>query len=405
MVDDKEKGEQAQKSVWLTMHPSDVLLPDPTIVELQHQLQLPNPLSNDSNREKAKNQLLVKIEENCMIAYYRRLANTLGWIEDEALVQKLEKQRDETLEALGVAIEDAETNLGETEVRDAFLRQAHFYCRIGDKENALQWYSKTYDKSVGAGNRLDVIDTLVRVGLCEGDLDLSRDMIELAKKELDRGGDWERRNKLKVYEAVMLMTVRSLKEAAELFLGAVATFTATELLTFEALIFYTVVIGMMTLERPVIKEKLINNSDILQVLGNDSDLKQFLFSYYRCDYSTFMQQLVRIAGRVRVDRYLGPHYAYFVRNIRLRAYKQFLAPYKSVTLTSMSVAFALPASFIEEDVASFIASSRLSSRIDKVNGVIESDLADEKDTVYNQILKEGDQLLNRLQKLSRVIDI
>jgi 26S proteasome regulatory subunit N7 len=37
------------------------------------------------------------------------------------------------LEKLEKAIEDAETNLGETEVRDALLTKAEYLCKIGDK--------------------------------------------------------------------------------------------------------------------------------------------------------------------------------------------------------------------------------------------------------------------------------
>ena len=44
-----------------------------------------------------------------------------------------------------------------------------------------------------------------------------------AKKLCDDGGDWERKNRLKVYEAVFLMATRSFKEAALLFLDSMAT--------------------------------------------------------------------------------------------------------------------------------------------------------------------------------------
>ena len=40
-----------------------------------------------------------------------------------------------------------------------------------------------------------------------------------------KGGDWERKNRLKVYQAVLLMATRQFKPAAELLLDAISTFT------------------------------------------------------------------------------------------------------------------------------------------------------------------------------------
>lgn len=49
--------------------------------------------------------------------------------------------------------------------------------------------------------------------------------IAKAKRLGDEGGDWERKNRLKVYEAVYLMATRSFKDAAHLFLDSMATFS------------------------------------------------------------------------------------------------------------------------------------------------------------------------------------
>ncbi len=56
-----------------------------------------------------------------------------------------------------------------------------------------------------------------------------------------QGGDWDRKNRLRAYEAVYKMSVREFRAAAELFLDAVDTFTSTELISYELLVFYTVV--------------------------------------------------------------------------------------------------------------------------------------------------------------------
>lgn len=53
----------------------------------------------------------------------------------------------------------------------------------------------------------------------------------------------------------------------------------------------------------------------------------------------------------------------------------------------------------------FIASGRLHAKIDKVGGIVVTNRPDSKNGQYQTCIKQGDILLNRVQKLSRVIFI
>ena len=53
----------------------------------------------------------------------------------------------------------------------------------------------------------------------------------------------------------------------------------------------------------------------------------------------------------------------------------------------------------------FIASGRLHAKIDKVGGIVITNRPDVKNAQYQNCIKQGDLLLNRVQKLSRVINI
>ena len=57
----------------------------------------------------------------------------------------------------------------------------------------------------------------------------------------------------------------------------------------------------------------------------------------------------------------------------------------------------------DSELARFIAAGRLNCAIDKVNGIVETKRADGKNAMYSSVLKNGDALLNSIQKLSRVI--
>jgi hypothetical protein len=54
-----------------------------------------------------------------------------------------------------------------------------------------------------------------------------------ANTMMEEGGDWDRRNRLKVYEGLYSMSVRNFGKAAELFLETVSTFTSYELMDYK----------------------------------------------------------------------------------------------------------------------------------------------------------------------------
>ena len=64
---------------------------------------------------------------------------------------------------------------------------------------------ETLTKTVAMGPRLDLLLAKLRVGLFFDDLLLANTEVERAKGLLEQGGDWERRNRLKVYEALLLV--------------------------------------------------------------------------------------------------------------------------------------------------------------------------------------------------------
>lgn len=73
---------------------------------------------------------------------------------------------------------------------------------------------------------------------------------------IEEGGDWERRNRLKVYEGVYLMTIRNFKGAAKLFLESISTFSAYELMSYTDFIRYAVIVSMISLDRPNLRKKV-----------------------------------------------------------------------------------------------------------------------------------------------------
>ena len=91
--------------------------------------------------------------------------------------------------------------------------------------------------------------------------------------------------------------------------------------------------------------------------------------------------------QLKFDRYLCPHFNYYSRAMRLRAYEQFLAPYKTVRMDMMASDFGVSRDFVDRELHKFVAAGRLNCRIDAVNGVIEMNHPDSKNHLYKQLIK------------------
>jgi len=360
---------------------------------------------NNPNDVETKEKLLTSMTEQQMAPLYSQVCKELRWPVDTKLLSTMEEKNKTKIVELNAAISDAEENLGESETRDALLKKAEFFAVIGDKEEAVEAVRKTAEKTVGLGNKMDLVFLNIRIGLFFTDHDLIKTNIAKAKQMLEEGGDWDRRNRLKVYEGLYAMSIRDFALSAKLFLDAISTFTSYELMHYVKFVEYTVWISILALDRSALHKDVIKGSEILEVLHQTEDVKKYLFSLYNCQYADFFQELGKVEQILKADRYLFPHYAFYVREMKIKAYAQLLESYRSLTLTYMADAFGVTEEFMDSELCRFIASGRLHAKIDKVGGIVITNRPDNKNAQYQSCIKQGDLLLNRVQKLSRVINI
>lgn len=102
----------------------------------------------------------------------------------------------------------------------------------------------------------------------------------------EEGGDWERKNRLKVYEGLYCMSTRNFKKAANLFLDSISTFTTYELFPYDTFIFYTVLTSIISLDRVSLKQKVILFDRFYSLLLLST--VKFVFFGKTLAYSTFL---------------------------------------------------------------------------------------------------------------------
>ena len=306
---------------------------------------------------------------------------------------------------LDAAIADAEENLGEVEVRDAMLAKAVFLRGVGESERAETLFKETEEKTAAVGQKMDMLFMLLRTSMAEGDWAAVKKLLQRAKQLFEEGGDWERKNRLKVYEGVHALATRQFKRAAELFLDSITTFTSTEIFDYTSLVFYAVITSLVSLDRVTLKKKVVDSPEVRSVIGKVPHLEELVHSLYDCKYGGYLKAMLGISDSIYYNMYLHPHFRYTIRELRVVGYAQFLESYRSVTISSMATSFGVSVDFLDKEISTFICRGRLGCKIDRVAGIIETVRPDGKNASYQQVIKDGDFLLNRVQKLSKVIEL
>lgn len=352
-----------------------------------------------------------KIKENQMAPYYHYLyydAKLPGLEWDQSLYDSMVKANTEASQKLEKEIaEFDEEDEGEIETLKKWIELAEYYASIGDKDKTVETIKKTISLAPSTGSKIDLYLTVSRVGFFYDDKVFTKTYLDEASNLIDKGGDWERRNRYKTYLGIYLMSTRKFDEASHLLIDSLSTFTSTELTTYEQVAQYSLVCGSLTLDRPDLKTKLLESPEILSINSTSDDLKpvyELLNSLYSCEYQSFFPNLLKTSDLILTkSKYLYPHANYYQREMRCRAYAQLLESYKLISLKSMASSFGVSVDFLDADLCKFIPSKKISCVIDRVAGVIQTNRADNKNTQYHQLIKSGDALLTKLQKYGAAV--
>ncbi|KAL2373352.1 hypothetical protein RJ035_004679 [Blastomyces gilchristii] len=386
---------------------------------------------------------------------------TLPW--DEKLYDSLVDENKKELDALQKEEDDAAEAAGDTEVQAARGKRAEFWARVGDRDKAVAAYEAMLEKTGILGTKIDLILAIIRIGLFFGDKAFVKKQVERASALVESGGDWDRRNRLKAYKGLHLLTVRSYNLAAPLLLDSLSTFTSYELCSYSSLVVYSVLAGSLALKRLDFKAKVVDAPEIKAILGEGEDrlsalsgaissgpgagdeemkdaattttpgvastvvnlttlgaesgfapeeeapmdfspLSNLVSSLYNGIYRSFFLALAAVEDNfLSQDRYLYEHRAWFVREMRLRGYQQLLQSYRVVGLSSMANDFGVTVDFLDRDLAKFIAGDRIACTIDRVNNIIETNRPDDKNKQYADVVKQGDALITKLQKYGQAV--
>merc|ERR1712216_287157 len=145
-----------------------------------------------------------------METLYPSYCEKFGWMLDENALSSMKAANAAKLTELDAKIKDAEENLGDVEVRDAMLAKAEFYAGTADRERALAAFEACERKTVAIGQKMEMVFSVMRLHIFHDDWAAVKAQVAKLKAFLEQpgGADWERKNRLKVYEGVARMACR-----------------------------------------------------------------------------------------------------------------------------------------------------------------------------------------------------
>lgn len=295
---------------------------------------------------------------------------------------------------------------GDLEIRDALIEKADIYLSHGDSENFRVFVFKALEKTIGNAKKLEFYLLIVNSFFKERNYHKFAEYLLVCRTLTDESLDWEKKNKLAIYEGIYAILRRDLVLAAQTLLGCVNTFNSPEIMSFRELVGYAVVLGLLGLHRKEVREKIITNAEIISVLNEHDLLKQFTQTIFESNYKVFFELLLKLNEELlSKDHLLSRHGPYLLKRARIVIYSLFLESYKTVRLQKMAASFGVSVQFLDQELADLISQKHLNCKIDKVNLIVESVVTDNRSNAYKQIEKKGDALVERLHKLVKCAQV
>ncbi|KAJ2135031.1 proteasome regulatory particle subunit [Coemansia sp. RSA 678] len=377
----------------------------PELTLAQHKFAVFN--GTPEQRTEALQKLSDGIKQDKMVDFYAQLVSEGVFENDAALAKELEAGSTAQLAELDKNYAEAKEEHGDLEQNESSIHRAVFFAQIGAEDRAHAAYEEVLQRPTTTLNqKLDIVFGKLRLGLFAYNPQIIQKEIERAHELVNKGGDWDRRNRLKAIECIWHCSQRQFKEASDLFIECLSTFASPELMSMADFVCHGALACAVVMTRADIKKKVLDAPEVVEVMGAIPAVERMLRSLYECNYASFFTALADVETQhLRVSRYLFAHRRYFTREMRIRAYAQLLESYLSLTLKSMAESFGVSQEFIDSELSRFVAAGRLHCVIDKVGGIVVTNRPDTKNAQYQRTVKQGDLLLNRIQKLAGIVSM
>jgi 26S proteasome regulatory subunit N7 len=161
-----------------------------------------------------------------------------------------------TYEQLEAKVDEAKGNAGDMEVLAARFEVARFAAKSLGKDLAYAANDKLLAlPKLSSGKIIDAVMECARVASFYSDTKKNGELVDKAVKlSNEAGGDWDKRNRLKVYSALNKLLIRDLKGAASLLVDCITTFSDNGFCSYTDFVIYAILTNILYLPRTELKE-------------------------------------------------------------------------------------------------------------------------------------------------------
>lgn len=332
-----------------------------------------------------------------MLGMYKALVTKGVLTENKADLDVLRERREARIAHLRREKEKDPDN--ENHVFEVDKLMSEYYCQTLDTESADKTMKCVEQQNLSSALHMDMLLCRIRMAMLMKDRGALEESMHAAGDLYERGCDWTRRNKFKVYKGVYLLRRGLFARAANLLSESLATFESPEICAYEKIVLYTIFAGLLSFEREEVLQRIVQSSDVLEARASVESAYVLAEALYLCNYPVLFTSLARFLDTVSEEVYLGRYRDLFCREIKLRAYQQLLKSYESLSLESMSNIFGVSIEFVERDLARYIAAGRLPCKIDRVSMTVF--VSEDVPNRVNELLETGDELFQMVKKRLR----
>jgi len=282
----------------------------------------------------------------------------------------------------------------ESHIKEIDRKIAEFYCQTMDIKKGFEWTTRIMRDDVSLSFRMDVFLCRIRMGIIMGNKKIIEESAVEAMDACERGCDWDRRNRFKVYNGLLCLMRGKFDEAGIMLSDSLPSYDADEAMDYWRAVRYVIFCGALTFERPDLLKRILQNADV--VGNNEEEGMRIIRSLHECHYSNFMKELCAFCRIINDDVFVGKYVNMFCREMKLRVYGQILESYRSMHIEKMAEALGLGVEYVEKDLGEFIIEERLWSRIDRIERVIE--MKERSSMDVSSVINEGSDVIRRIKR-------
>lgn len=276
----------------------------------------------------------------------------------------------------------AKASVNKEDMRRAYMEKGKLLQKQGEIVEAGKIFARCRDFVSTAAQSTEISMSIAITGLDLGNYSLAYQWVNRIDPSISNAY----KNKCRAILGIVLLNEGDFKGAARQFTdidsGIIGTFR--EVISGEDVATYGALCTIATSSYTDV-QTLVQSKRFRSLLELVPDLRLILLNYTPSNTGAMLQWMNSKKAELALDIHLKANVDKLVAGITDRLLLQYFKPYRSVTIQSMSENMGIPMNQLEENLASLIASKKLSARIDSESRTLHANVLNERELAFKKV--------------------